>query len=158
MTIDDADRIITAAMQWIPAHMDTTKARIMMVAIGLQESRFKARRQIGGPAHGYWQFEHGGGCLGVLSHRASSKLAKDILTRMNYKPEPAAAYRALVDNDTLAAVFARLLLWTLPEALPDTPEQGWNQYIKAWRPGKPHPQTWDGFYNAAKRYYDDRKG
>lgn len=153
MNDHDINRMITSAMNWLPAKMDGPQARIMLMAIGLQESRFKSRRQIGGPAHGYWQFEHGGGCLGVLSHRASSKLAKDILTRMNYKPEPASAYQALPDNDTLAAVLARLLLWTLPDALPETPEQGWDQYIKAWRPGKPHPNTWTDFYERAEAYY-----
>ena len=28
----------------------------MLLAIGLQESRFVHRRQIGGPACGFWQF------------------------------------------------------------------------------------------------------
>lgn len=54
-------------------------------------------------------------------------------------------------NDVLAAVFARLLLWTLPDALPDVHsyEDGWHQYVSAWRPGKPHPATWRGLYGVA---------
>lgn len=46
--------------------MDSTEARVMLLAIGLQESRFINRFQIvqgkpgaKGPARGFWQFEQG---------------------------------------------------------------------------------------------------
>jgi len=57
----------------------------------------------------------------------------------------------LEHNDTLAAAFARCLLWTLPDNLPGEhdPADGWRCYVKAWRPGKPNPETWDNFYQRA---------
>ncbi|WP_322786536.1 hypothetical protein [Advenella kashmirensis] len=56
-----SDQLIDTSMQLLPARMDSAQARVMLLAIGLQESRFTHTHQIGGPAHGYWQFESGGG-------------------------------------------------------------------------------------------------
>ena len=102
------------------------------------------RVQIGGPAHGYFQFERGGGCAGVLTHPSSSPLVITACGRMDYAPMPNDVYDAIVHNDILACIFARLLLWTLPHALPrqDQTELGWSQYMAAWRPGKPHHEQW----------------
>jgi hypothetical protein len=52
-------------------------------------------------------------------------------------------HRSITDNDTLAACFARCLLWALPTALPGRDEaDGWRQYLDGWRPGAPRPATW----------------
>ncbi|WP_199533145.1 hypothetical protein [Thiopseudomonas alkaliphila] len=59
---------IDPALALLPARMKSKKAVVMMLAIGLQESRFIHRRQIKGPARGFWQFEKGGGVYGVLNH------------------------------------------------------------------------------------------
>ena len=137
------------ALQLLPAFMDTVEARAMCMAIALQESRLEHRRQVGGPARGYWQFELGGGVRGVLSHPASKPYIRAVLAALDYDfaPEdlPVECYAAIEHNDILAAAFARLLLWTLPGALPgrDAADEGWRQYLKTWRPGKPHPDTWD---------------
>ncbi len=77
MTLDQiTDHALRPAMALLPARMDTSEARCMLLAIGLQESRFVHRRQIGGPARGFWQFERGtpasrGGVWGVFLHAAS---------------------------------------------------------------------------------------
>lgn len=138
------------ALRLLPAKMDGQAAIAMMVAIALQESRIKHRAQIGGPARGYWQFELGGGVRGVLTHPASKPHIQSVLTALDYDPDspPDACYKAIEHNDILAAAFARLLLWTLPGRLPVRvdPDDGWSQYIAAWRPGKPHRDTWDAFY------------
>jgi hypothetical protein len=60
-----------------------------------------------------------------------------------------ALWVAMRYQDIVAAVAARLLVLTLPDALPNTKEQGWNQYIPAWRPGKPYPKTWAGHWATA---------
>jgi len=49
-----SDQLIDTSMQLLPDRMDSAKARVMLLAIGLQESRFTYTHQIGGPAHGYW--------------------------------------------------------------------------------------------------------
>lgn len=147
--------VIPAAFSFLPANMDSPEARRMLLAIGLQESRFKHRRQIRGPARGYWQFERGGGVMGVLLHGATAGMARAACDALNYRPDGWAVYDALEDNDTLACIFARLLLWTLPDALPTDPEAGWDQYLAAWRPGKPHPETWPAFYDEAAHIIGD---
>lgn len=138
--------VIPAAYDVLPAAMASAEATVMLLAIGYQESRFEHRKQIGGPARGYWQFEQGGGVRGVLGHQASRMTARIVLEELGYPGEPTTwgVYDALAHNDVLACCFARLLLWTLPDPLPsrEDPDVGWDQYVAAWRPGRPHPRTW----------------
>jgi hypothetical protein len=133
---------IPAALSLLPVTMNTPAARAMLVAIGLQESKFQHRRQVQGPARGYWQFEERGGVTGVVTHPATKGYALAVCDMLDYSPSVIVIYDAIADNDVLACAFARLLLWTLPGALPMTADEGWRQYVKAWRPGRPHPETW----------------
>lgn len=142
---------ISPALALLPASMDSAAARVMLLAIGLQESRFVHRRQIGGPARGFWQFERGGGVRGVLTHPASRDRAKHICGLRQVDAVAAAVYDALDTDDVLAAVFARLLLWTDAARLPAVGDVqgGWDLYARTWRPGKPHPHTWPALYAEA---------
>lgn len=139
---------IDPALALLPTKMDTPTARVMLLAIGLQESRFLHRRQIRGPARGFWQFEQGGGVRGVLTHAASAALAREVCEVRGVAPNAAAVYGMLETDDVLAAAFARLLLWTDPGRLPavDDLKGGWDLYARTWRPGKPHPQTWPALH------------
>jgi hypothetical protein len=143
--------IIPAAYDLLPSAMNTAPATAMLLAIGLQESRFRHRRQVGGPAHGFWQFERGGGVAGVMKHDRVGPIAREVLAALRYDAKAADVYDLIVDNDVLAAVIARLLLWTVPGRLPLAPqaEMGWQQYREGWRPGKPHRATWNDFYAEA---------
>ena len=137
------------AVHFLPSNMNTQPARAMILAIGLQESRFAFRRQLaGGPARGFWQFEALGGIGGVLRHPETRELIRDALTRLCYDHEVITSYVAIEHNDVLACIYARLLLWTLPQRLPgpDRPDIGFNQYSAAWRPSKPRAETWSKFY------------
>jgi hypothetical protein len=60
-------------------------------------------------------------------------------------------YNSLAHDDVLAAAFARLLLWTDPQRLPSLGDAdgAWALYLRTWRPGKPHPQTWPALYAQA---------
>ena len=138
------------ALQLLPPTMDTPEARAMLTAIALQESRLQHRRQIQGPARSYLQFEQGG-IAGVLRHHASKPHALEVLSELDYPADTGALHAAFEHNDVLAAAFGRLLLFTLPQKLPG-PHQAdaaWGQYIDAWRPGKPHRETWDNFFISA---------
>lgn len=140
----------TAAL--LPAKLDSPAAWAMLYAIARQESRLDERRQIGGPARGFWQFEMGGGIAGVLRHTASQPLIRSVLDRLDYDHTPQTSYIAIEHNDVLAFAYARCLLYTEPKPLPtrrDQAEEGWRQYYENWRPGKPHRATWDAFYTAA---------
>ncbi len=138
--------VIPAASSLLPEPMRSPQAAAMLLAIALQESGTTHRRQTdNGPACGFWQFEKGG-VIGVRTHRASADYLASALVTLRYPADSEAAYlqEAITDNDVLACVFARLLLWTLPEPLPnrDEPLKGWTQYMDAWRPGKPHGERW----------------
>ena len=130
--------------------MDSPEAKAMMFAIPMQESRWDARRQIGGPAHGFPQFELGG-IRGVLQHPASKPLILSVLDRLDYDHFADTSYEAIVHNDVLALAYMRCLLWTAPWRLParGDPDEGWRQYQFCWRPGKPHRETWDAYFEQA---------
>lgn len=147
---------ITPALALLSSGMDTPEARVILLAIGLQESRFVHRRQIGGPARGFWQFEKGtrasrGGVWGVFLHPASKGHLAALCKARSVACDPDAIYAALEYDDVLAAGVARLLLWTDPKALPAVGDSdaGWALYLRTWRPGKPHPQTWPDLYRQA---------
>ena len=136
---------INAALALLPPKMTSDRARAMLLAIGLQESELHFRRQhLEGPARGLWQFERDGGVAGVLRHPATREHATNLCWRCGNAGTIAAVYHGIETDDVLAAGMARLLLWTLPWALPDLngKDEGWRQYIEAWRPGRPHPEKW----------------
>ena len=151
---------ISDALALLPAQMNTDRAWVMLYAIGLQESRFEQRRQLVkvggvlqpiGPAKGFWQFERGGGCAGVVSHQASRYWASVLCEARGVPFNATAIWNAIEKDDVLAAGIARLLLFTDPRRLPDVGDAGaaWNLYIRTWRPGKPHKDTWPGLYARA---------
>ncbi|WP_338615704.1 hypothetical protein [Achromobacter sp. E1] len=150
---------IDPALALLPAGMDTPEARVMLLAIGLQESRFEHRRQLvgnpprpTGPAKSFWQAEQGGGMVhGVRRHVATSAAAAHLYQARGVAARDAAIWDAIEHDDVLAAGLARLLLWSDPGRLPAVgDEQGaWNLYLRTWRPGKPHAQTWPALYARA---------
>lgn len=152
----DVHAAINAALRLLPKEMDTPKARVMLLAIGMQESRFRYRRQIVngkavGPAKGWWQFERLGGCRGVVDHSASRFWLSMVCESRDVNFNATAVWNALEVDDVLAAAAARLLLFTDPHRLPaaDDARGAWNLYKRTWRPGKPHRGTWDEFHQEA---------
>lgn len=149
------DHIIPAAYAVLPPVMRSPAATAMVLCTGLQESKFRERRQVGGgPARGFWQFERGGAVKGVVTHPDTRDFLRAALVTLRYEKaigQTLMIYQALEHSDILACVMARLNLWWLPMALPgpDQPEEGWRQYMKAWNPGDPHRATWDNFYALA---------
>lgn len=125
----------------------------MLLAIGLQESRFEHRVQIGdGPAHGFWQFERAGGVRGVMRHPASRLFVQQLAAQRDVPFDELEIWTALAHDDVLAAGLARALLYTDPLPLPSigNADGAWSCYVRNWRPGKPHRQTWDDLYGRAR--------
>lgn len=166
MTLDQIIKTgINPALTLLPSNMDTPQARVMLLAIGLQESRFEHRYQLvqgkpgaKGPARGFWQFELGtaasrGGVWGVFLHEASNGLLKQVAMERGVALSPTSIWQAIEHEDVLAAGLARLLLWTDPKALPKLGDAdgAWQLYLRTWRPGKPHYGTWDELYAQALR-------
>lgn len=115
----------------------------MLGAIAYQESGWAARVQRNdGPAHGFWQFERGGGVHGVLTHRATADRARDMCRDLVVSPDALSVHICIANNDILACAFARMLLWTDPAAIPTDQAEAWAMYLRCWQPGKPHPDRW----------------
>ncbi len=150
---------IHPAMALLPAYMDKPEASVMLLAIGLQESRFMFRFQKlagrpyeKGPARGFWQFERGGGVHGVMTHDDSRQYAEGVAKVRGVPFDAVLIHARLETDDVLAATFARLLLWTDRKALPSldaNPEEAWQCYTRNWRPGRPHRSTWNEFHAQA---------
>lgn len=150
---------IDTALTLLPRAMTSDEARVMLYAIGLQESRFENRRQLvgtppkpKGPAKSFWQGERTGGmCTGTITHQASRYWMHQVCRARGVKFNATAIWNAIEHDDVLAAAAARLLLFTDPRRLPAVtdPRGAWNLYIRTWRPGKPHRQTWDAFHQQA---------
>lgn len=134
---------IEAAFQLLPAKMDSRAARVILAAIGFQESGYQVRIQYGnGPARSYWQFEKGG-IKGVMLHAASVSLAVSVCEARGVEFNSSAIWKSMETDDVLGAAFARLLMYTDPKPLPDNQADAWEMYAKRlWRPGKPHPDKW----------------
>jgi hypothetical protein len=149
---------IDTALSMLPRAMTSDAARVMLYAIGLQESRFEHRFQVvqgrpgaKGPARGFWQFERGGGCKGVVTHSASRYWMHQVCQARGVAFNATSIWTAIETDDVLAAAAARLLLFTDPKRLPAPEDAGgaWNLYIRTWRPGRPHRKTWDAFHAQA---------
>jgi len=125
---------------------NTLLARKLLIAIAWQESRLEHREQIRGPARGFWQFEKAG-VQGVLNHAQSKRQILKVLDVLEIAEGD--VMTAIRFNDVLACCFARLLLWTDPSKLPDNRYDAWDYYIRNWRPGKPHRETWDSAWRLA---------
>ena len=130
-----------------PAITDGVRRELLTIALQESGPDLNARYQGSpaddpGPARGFWQFEEGGGCVGVLTHPASADLAAKTCLSCAVVATSSATWRALEGNDILAVSFARLLLFTDPAEIPHTQTAGWDCYVRCWRPGAPHPETW----------------
>lgn len=144
-----------AELERIAGIRPSLEARRLLVCIALQESKLRHRRQVtssgleDGPAVSFWQFERAGGCRGVVTHPSTAKAMRAVCDLFCVEPGEQGLWAAMRFQDIVAAAAARLLVYTLPRALPQTAADGWSQYLAAWRPGKPHPETWAGHWQAA---------
>lgn len=149
--------ILDAGLALLPSNMDTPAARVHMLAFGLQESLMKHRYQVlngggKGPARGLWQFERGGGILGVLQHPQSRVHAQRVCDARGVEPDSRSVWERMETDDALACAFARLLMWTDPLALPAATdaEGAWRLYLRTWRPGaytNGSPETKQSLHN-----------
>ncbi|HDR9585231.1 TPA: hypothetical protein QDC22_007535 [Burkholderia stabilis] len=152
---------LNPALKLLPPAMDSAAARVLMLAIGLQESGLTARRQLGnGPARGLWQFElgsqaRGGGVWGVFLHDATREQLRHLCDARKCAFSPTWIYSAIEIDDVLAAGLARLLIFTDRAPLPAVGDvaNSWTLYAKrTWVPGKPRPGDWPENYFSAVRF------
>lgn len=150
------------AFQLLPSKMNTAPAAQEVMSICAQETDLIHRRQMGnGPARGLAQFEKGdeksrAGVYGVMNHPASRELVRHVCHERGVPFERDVIWKALEFDDVLAFALARLLLWTDSGKLPTTQQEGWDTYLRVWRPGKPHPEKWATSWRMAKEVLDGR--
>lgn len=140
--------MVHGGLKYLPPSMRNNLPQVLvaMLTIGLQESRFIHRFQvlnapgIKGPARGFWQFESGGGVRGVMTHAATKTHLQKACQELKVSFNQQIIWQALENNDDLAVVCARLLLFTDPKPLPEVSDIGgmWEYYLRNWRPG-----AWD---------------
>lgn len=144
--------IADPALAWLATSAGTKsndRARVLVLTIAGQESNWQHRRQIGGPARGFWQFELGGGVDDVF--RVTGPQLQKVCASLDIPFDPRVVFEAMAWNDRLAGAMARLLLYVDPRPLPDVGDvvAGWQYYLRNWRPGAPHPDVWPGLYAKA---------
>jgi hypothetical protein len=158
-------RTVTPALRLLPKAMDTPEARVLLLAICLQESGGIHRWQVidrlhperKGPARGLWQFELGsrqsrGGVWGVFLHPASRFWLWGVSEALEVPFGARAIWQRLEIEDVLACCVARLLIFTDPIRLPaiTAADDAWDLYRRrTWRPGKPKKLTWVANHRAA---------
>lgn len=150
---------INPALGMLPAKMDSDAARVQLLSTTLQEARGIHRYQkvpgnpyAKGPARGLWQNERGG-VFCVMTNRATKDHAEAICKALGVPFDQVLIHAQLEYKDVLAAAFARLFLWADPKPLPGLDadhETAWQCYLRTWRPGKPHRETWDEYHAAAR--------
>lgn len=144
-----------ALTEYLPQRMDAVGARLMMLTIQKHEDPEERRYQLvkrteatalenivgpktaKGPARSLWQMEQGGGVKGVLHHNSTGALIDDICDRFEVSNSTVSCWKAIEENDVLAACFARLLLWSDPKEMPTVSDAdgAFDLYLRTWRPG-----------------------
>lgn len=127
------------------------EAKLLLIAIGIQESGLTARRQFGhGPARSWWQIEE----LTALDTIQRWRPLKAYLTYLEI-PIPihtATLFGYVLQYSEYAACgIARGILALDPSPLPTVGDLSgaWETYRRCWRPGKPRLEKWDSSYQLA---------
>ena len=131
---------------------DTEEARVMLMAIAGQESNWDARRQQGGPARSYYQFEGSGGGLGEVFAGMPNQL-RAVCDALDIPFDQATVFEAMAWNGILQTCMARFLLWCgNPNPLPayGASKDAYVYYDSIWRPGSKRPQDWPHNYTTAQ--------
>jgi len=149
---------INPALTLLPAKMDSDRARVEILAVGLQESGLTKRYQVvhgdpyaKGPARGLWQNERGG-LQCVMTNPATREHALVLCAARKCPFDVPQVHASLEYDDILAAGLARLFLWADPKPLPDLDDAkaAWETYLRCWNPGKPRPAEWPANHAAAR--------
>lgn len=148
-------QILVPALAFIRANLKAIPASVeehtMLLAIAGVESAWSQRtQQPVAYAHSFWQWERGG-VLGLMRDDETSKQVA-VLCGMAGVPFQSTGiwnYMAKPEADNFSAAMSRLLLWTDPSPLPKTMDDGFDYYVRNWRPGKPYEPRWAAVWSQA---------
>lgn len=137
------DCTILPVLTWMGHPYDKPPAAALLAAIAYTESDCRWRRQQPGPARSWWQIEPATALDTLRRHRLTAgRYWKMLLLPTVTTKEPLGPI--LEWSEAGACVLARMLLWhrlpePLPRLVPYDVDTALAQYLRAWRPGKPHP-------------------
>ncbi len=143
------DLCVIPGLSLLPSEMTSPEARVLLVAIAMQETGLVTRSEVGGSAFGFYQFMEIG-VDGVFSHAETGHLAADVAKVLQI-PVDENFYEAVRWNDHMGTVLARLNLWPDPAPLPAIGQQAeaMDYYGRIWRPKVVAVRRWPAAYNAA---------
>ncbi|HKC47656.1 MAG TPA: hypothetical protein VKB63_08665 [Gemmatimonadales bacterium] len=151
MTIAEADvDLVSPVLAWMGKPYNTDKARVLLLAIGQQETAFRRRVQMGkGPARSFWQIEPGKTAgAGIFQLYPGMEPFRHFAAMRDFPTTRQAVSTILATprGDDLAVIISRGLLWIDPAPLPKVGDAkvAWAYYLRTWRPGKPRPGAWFG--------------
>jgi hypothetical protein len=145
------DLVVDPALAWLGPPYDRPEARLMLLAIAMQESGCAARCQAGGPARSVWQIEPATAALVMGRWPVGRAVLAELLLWPAWTDRGVLA-QGLQWSDLGAAVIARGILWLEPRPLPAIGDQegAWAYYsLRTWRPGRPRPEAWARSYGQA---------
>lgn len=143
------DLCVIPGLSLLPPFMTSPEARVLLVAIAMQETGLMTRSEVGGTAFGFYQFMVIG-VDGVFANGETGHLAVDVAKSLQI-PVDENFYEAVRWNDHMGTVLARLNLWPDPAPLPaiGAEAEARNYYARIWRPKIVAVQRWPAAYNAA---------
>jgi hypothetical protein len=138
--------LVGPVLRWMGASYDSPSVMAEMVTIAYVESDCRYRKQIKGPARSFWQIEPFTG-LDFLNRSARLQY----FWKQLRLPRPLTMQGVgdqLYKDDRAGCVMARVILWERLSKTAPPPfdpgeaaaKEGLDQYLKAWRPGRPHPE------------------
>lgn len=135
------------------------RAEMELLAISGQEASWSQRIQDGGPAHSLWQIEPGT-IVAVQASSLTGDILAEVCSALSIQFDAGVIYQAIIYNDVLAVMVARLILFLDPLPLPAIGDvsDGWDCYSRNWRPGKPRPADWPANYQTAMQALGDGAG
>lgn len=136
-------QVIAPAFASLPVEMDTPQARLLVLATGAQETGYRTREQIGGPARGFCQMQYN--CvLDVMHNPASGNHVWNLCGVLGITYGSHSIFDALLTNDELALCMTRLAFWCDPRPLPEIGDVlgAWGTYERVQRPGLPSYSRW----------------
>ncbi len=142
------DLCVMSGLSLLPPVMTSPEARVLLVAIAMQETGLVTRSEVGGSAFGFYQFMEIG-VDGVFSHAETGHLAADVAKVLQI-PIDENFYEAVRWNDHMGTVLARLNLWPDPAPLPALGQEmeAFRYYERIWRPKVAVHARWPAAYNA----------
>ena len=154
--VEAHELLIWPTLAKLGARYATPEARLMLLAIGIQESGFRCRDQgdprVIGPARSFWQFEQRGGC-DEFAKAPQLEGFRKAAVRLGYATDRHYTWirSGEPEGDRLACLMARALLFLEPRPLPACGDRAdaYQQYLARWRPGKPSARRWATAYATA---------